>query len=255
MIDFHGHVERDIVTKRYRIEDVIRDMDANGIDIRMISTLRGRSIREQNEAMVEFARQYPGRLWACGVLNPKEDDCVEEAERLAGLSEVKAFEFNPWEYGFLPEEWEYHLDPILEIAGREGLPVKLFAGWGPRTMPQQWEKYIKRHPDVTFVVLHIGGIDFGYGSIPFIRAYNNVMCETSNQTEMQVLHEAFKQLPPEKFLFGSNYPDQITKCSIDTFQLLQLNSDYKKAMFEGNAKRIVRGSREGGKGIEPGKGN
>ena len=37
IIDFHAHVDRDIVSKQYLIEDVIRDMDENEIDIRMIS--------------------------------------------------------------------------------------------------------------------------------------------------------------------------------------------------------------------------
>lgn len=240
IIDFHAHVDRDIVSKQYLIEDVIRDMDENGIDIRMISTLKGKSIRDQNDAMAAFAGQYPGRLLACAMINPKEDDCVEEAARVAAIPQVRALEFNSWEYGFLPEEYEYHLDPIFDIAAEHQLPVKLFAGWGPRTMPQQWEKYIKRHPDVTFVVLHIGGVDFGYGSIPFIKSYGNVLCETSGQTELQVLHEAFRMLPREKFLFGSNFPDHITKCSIDTFELLHFDGEMRRSMFCENARKLLR---------------
>ena len=238
-IDFHAHVERDLITKKYDIESIIQDMDANGIGVRMISTLKGKSIRDQNDAMISYVRQYPERLMACAVINPKEDDCIQEAERVSAVPEVKALEFNSWEYGFLPEEYEPHLEPIFDIAEQRGLPVKLFAGWGPRTMPQQWEKYIKRHPKLTFVILHIGGIDFGYGSIPFIASYDNVMCETSGQTEMQVLHEAFGKLPAEKFLFGSNYPNQITKCSIDTFQLLKLSENYRRKMFKENAEKLL----------------
>lgn len=240
IIDFHAHVDRDIVSKQYLIEDVIRDMDENGIDIRMISTLKGKSIRDQNDAMAAFAGRYPGRLLACAVINPKEDGCVEEAARVAAIPQVRALEFNSWEYGFLPEEYEYHLDPIFDIAAEHQLPVKLFAGWGPRTMPQQWEKYIKRHPDVTFVVLHIGGVDFGYGSIPFIKSYGNVLCETSGQTELQVLHEAFRMLPREKFLFGSNFPDHITNCSIDTFELLHFDGEMRRSMFCENARKLLK---------------
>ncbi|WP_411338453.1 amidohydrolase family protein [Enterocloster lavalensis] len=239
IIDFHAHVERDPITKVYDIEGILKDMDENSIDLWMISTLEGKCIKDQNDAIAGFVRQYPNRLLGCAVINPKEDDCVEEAERVAQMPEIRALEFNSWEHGFLPEKYEYHLDPIFDIAAKYGLVVKLFAGWGPRTMPQQWEKYIKRHPDVTFVVLHIGGIDFGYGSIPFVGSYDNLLFETSEQTEMQVLHEAFRQLPMEKFLFGSNYPTQATRWSVDTFDLLHFSEEEREKMFCQNAKKLL----------------
>jgi predicted TIM-barrel fold metal-dependent hydrolase len=135
---------------------------------------------------------------------------------------------------------EYHLDPIFNIAGENGLAVKLFAGWGARSVPMQWEKYVRRHPKVTFVVLHIGGIDFGYGSIPFVGAYPNLMFETSGQLEMQVLHKAFDDLPIEKFVFGSNYPAHITQCSIDVFDALDLDAGARKKLFEENAERLLK---------------
>ena len=69
IIDFHAHVERDLITKKYDIESIIQDMDANGIGVRMISTLKGKSIRDQNDAMISYVRQYPERLMACAVIN------------------------------------------------------------------------------------------------------------------------------------------------------------------------------------------
>ena len=175
IIDFHAHVKRDPVSKVYDIEDCLRDMKACGIDKRVISTLEGRSVHDINNAIVDFVQQYPDQLLGCAVINPKEDDCVEEARRVATMPEICALEFDPWEHGYLPERMEYHLDPILDIAAENSLVVKMFSGWGPRTVPMQWEKYVRRHPDVTFVVLHIGGIDFGYGSIPFVGRYPNLM--------------------------------------------------------------------------------
>lgn len=239
IIDFHAHIRRDIRTKRYDIEGCLADMDACGIDRRMVSALLGKSTRDSNDSVAGYVRQFPGRLLGCAVINPKEDDCVEEARRVADMPEICALEFNSWEHGFLPEQWEYHLDPIFDIAAEHGLVVKLFAGWGARSVPQQWEKYVRRHKDVCFVVLHIGGIDFGYGSIPFVGAYPNLMFETSGQTEMQVLHEAYKNLPMEKFVFGSGYPDNITQCSMAVFDALDLPEGAREQIFAGNAKRIL----------------
>ena len=60
-------------------------MKACGIDKRVISTLEGRSVHDINNAIVDFVQQYPDQLLGCAVINPKEDDCVEEARRVATM--------------------------------------------------------------------------------------------------------------------------------------------------------------------------
>ena len=239
MIDFHAHLKRDPIEKVYDTDDLLADMDANDIDVRLVSALEGKSISAQNNAVVELARAHKGRLLACAVIDPKQDDCIGEAKRVAAIDEVRALEFNSWEHGYLPERYAHHLDSIFDIAAEAGLPVKLFAGWGARSMPHQWAQYAKKHPDVTFVVLHIGGIDFGYGSIDLVRSTPNMMFETSAQTELQVLRKAFKDISPDRFLFGSNYPEHFTRISIDTFDVLNLPEATRKAMFSENAAKLL----------------
>ncbi len=239
IIDFHAHLGRDPVAKLYYVEELLKDMEDNGIDRRMVSALEGRSTSAQNDAVIELVKQHPGKLIGCAVVNPKEDDSVREAARVASCPEIRALEFNTWEHGYLPERLHYHLDPILDIAGHSGLAVKLFAGWGPRSMPQQWASYAAKHPKVTFVVLHIGGIDFGYGSIDLVRDTPNMLFETSGQTELQVLRKAFRVIPAEKFLFGSNYPEHFTKCSMDVFDVLELPPAHRQKIFCDNARRLL----------------
>ncbi|MEG0577635.1 MAG: amidohydrolase family protein [Bacilli bacterium] len=241
LIDFHAHLKRDMITKVYDLEDCLNDMMANKIDKRVISTLEGKSITEQNNYIIDIVKKYPDKLIGCAVINPKLDDCVEEMKRLAKYpNEIKVIEFNTWDHGYLPERYEYHLNQIFDIVQKNGLPVKIFSGWGARSMPQQWAKYLKKYPNIKFVILHIGGIDFGYGAIDFIRDMPNAMSETSDQTEIQVLHKAFAQLKPEKLLFGSNYPEQITKCSINTFDVLNLSEECRDAMFYKTATSLLK---------------
>ena len=40
--------------------------------------------------------------------------------------------------------------------------------------------------------------------------------------EFPILRKAFSQIPKERFLFGSHYPDKLTVCSVHTFDLLKL---------------------------------
>lgn len=240
IIDIHAHLSRDPLKKTYDLDDLWRDMEENGIDLRMISALEGKSVADQNDTVAKLVREHPDRLLACAVIDPKQDDCIEEVHRVTKVPEIRALEFNSWEHGYLPERYAHHLDPIFGIAADASLPVKLFAGWGARSMPHQWAKYAKRHPAVTFIVLHIGGIDFGYGSIDLVRQTKNMMFETSGQTELQVLRKAFNDIEPERFLFGSNYPEHFTRCSIDTFDVLDLPETTRTRMFSENARSLFK---------------
>ena len=115
----------------------------------------------------------------------------------------------------------------------------VFTGWGCRTMPAQWAYYAKRHPDMTMVLLHMGTTDFGYGCVELVPQYENLMVETSCMYEFPILRKAFSQIPKERFLFGSHYPDKLTVCSVHTFDLLKLPEELKECMFCKNAERLL----------------
>ncbi|MDR1794096.1 MAG: amidohydrolase [Erysipelotrichaceae bacterium] len=239
MIDFHAHVDRDPITKEFKIKELLLDMQKNNIDQRVISTFAGGDVVYQNDAIISFVKAYPKQLIGCASINPKEDRSIEEAKRVVQFPEISLFEFDSMEHGYLPEKFDYNLVPILDIAKECGIIVKVFTGWGPRSAPQQWRKYIEKYPEVTFVIEHIGGIDFGYGCIDFVKPYDNVYLESSGQSEMTVLHLAFAQLPIHRFVFGSNYPTHFTELSIDVFNDVGFSEEDKKLFYHENAKRLL----------------
>lgn len=239
MFDFHSHLKRDPITKEYDVEALLADMDANGIDYRMVSTVEGKNTSSQNDVIIDLVKKYPNKLVGCAVINPKEDDSIDEMKRVCMHKEIKAIEFDSMEHGYLPEKLDYNINPILEIANDNNIVVKIFSGWGARTAPQQWRKYIEKFSNVKFVILHIGGIDFGYGSIDFAKQYDNVYFETSNQTEIQILHRAFDELPMDRFVFGSNYPEQFTYCSIHTFDCLDFTEEQNNKIYQKNAEVLL----------------
>lgn len=38
IIDFHAHLDRDPITKEYKVDELLKDMEDNHIDKRVIST-------------------------------------------------------------------------------------------------------------------------------------------------------------------------------------------------------------------------
>ena len=174
-------------------------------------------------------------------MNPKLDDAVAEAKRVAACKEIRMIEFNSLEHGYRPEKFRYHIDSILSICEAHHLIVKVFCGQGFYTMPEQWVYYAQRFENVTFVIEHMGGSDYTYGTIELLKEgkLKNLMLETSYETEVPALKKAFRELPSDLFLYGSNYPDNFTKLSIMKYDHLELADELKERMFYRNAADLL----------------
>ncbi len=242
IIDFHAHLDRDPVTKVYDVDGLLRDMEENHIDMRVVSTFYGASMSAANDKITELVRQYPDKIIGCAVINPKLDDAVEEAARVAKMPEIRMIEFNSLEHGYRPEKFAYNIDPILEICREHGLIVKVFTGQGFYTMPEQWVFYSHRFPEVTFVIEHMGGTDYTYGTVELLKeeGIGTLMLETSYESEVPALNKVFRNLPDDLFLYGSNYPANFTKLSIMKFDSLGLSEELKEKMFYKNAAKLLK---------------
>ena len=238
IIDYHAHLGWDQETNTYLYDDLIEDMDKYGIDIRMVSALYGYSIEEQNNAVIELIKRYPNRIIGSAVINPKERNCIEETKRIIASGYFKAIEFDSLEHCYYPEVCP-NIDEIIDLVTEAGLIVNVFTGWGPRTMPAQWAYYAKKHPNMKMVLLHMGTTDFGYGAIDLVKNTKNLYDETSGMYEFPILRRAFSNIEHNRFLFGSHYPHKFTKCSIDTFDMLNLDEEFRNKLFYENAKELL----------------
>lgn len=101
--------------------------------------------------------------------------------------------------------------------------------------------YAQRFENVTFVIEHMGGSDYTYGTIELLKEgkLKNLMLETSYETEVPALKKAFRELPSDLFLYGSNYPDNFTKLSIMKYDHLELADELKERMFYRNAADLL----------------
>ena len=239
IIDIHAHVKRNEATHEYLEQELLDDMKKNNISLRVVSALEGKSIQYQNDYISDLVTRHPNQLVGCAVINPKEDNSVEETKRVLQLPGIKMIEFNSIEHGYYPDSCP-NIGHILDIVEETQTPVKVFTGIGSRSMPQQWAVHAKKHPGITFIFLHIGCFDYGYSCVDVANEHDNILVETSNQYEVQVLRKAFSVLPKEKLLFGSYYPTSLTKCSIDLFDMFNLEKDYLESIYYKNAEKLLK---------------
>lgn len=236
IIDIHSHLVRK--DGFYKIDELLEDMKKNNIDLRVISTLQGASIKEANRNISNLVEAHKDKLIGCAVVNPKLDSAIEDTKDALSLNNIKMVEFDSLEHGYYPDSVE-NIDDVLDLIEEKGLPVKVFTGLGSRAIPHQWEVVAKRHKKINFIFLHIGCFDYGYSCVDIANRNENIFVETSNQYEMQILRKTFENLDDSKVLFGSLYPSRLTKCAISIFDTFELKEEKLKAIFSDNAKKIL----------------
>ena len=239
IIDYHAHLGWDQKRDVYLGNELLEDMDQNGIEKRLVSALYGYGINEQNDAVAELVKAHPDRIIGSAVINPKERNCVDEVKRIIDTGCFKAIELDSMEHCYVPETC-LNLDEVISTASEAGLIVNVFTGWGPRTMPAQWAYSAKKYPSMKMVLLHMGTTDFGYGCIDLVKNTPNLWDETSGMYEFPILRRAFANIDETHFLFGTHYPHKFTKCSIDTFDMLNLSEEFKEKLFYENAKSLLK---------------
>lgn len=239
IIDIHSHIKRNYDHPETEEKELLADMKRNKVDFRVVSTLEGLSIEEGNQYISELVSRHPDCLAGCAVINPKEADCAQKAEAALSLPGMVVLELNSLEHGYYPDSCE-GVEAVLEEAAKKQVPVKIFSGIGSRSMPQQWLGHVKRHPELNFIFLHMGCFDYGYGCVDLALEYPNIYLETSNQYEVQILKKAAMNVPKEKMLFGSSWPERLTRCSLDVFDMFHLDDAYQEAMFGKNAEKMLK---------------
>lgn len=240
IIDFHAHVGRQSKDLRANELALFDDMNRNGIDLRVISALEGWSTEEGNEYISGLVSRHSDRLLGCAVVNPKERSCGESLRRALRLPGMAVVEMNSFEHGYYPDSCD-GVEEALSVVEEFGVPVKVFTGIGCRSMPQQWMGHVRRHPRIPFIFLHMGCFDYGYGCVGLVKEAVNLYLETSNQYEMQILRKAVAQVPPNRLLFGSMWPDRLTKCSLDVFETVGVDAAFRREVFGGTAERLLGG--------------
>jgi len=237
VIDLHAHLSRDYTAKKYRVDELLEDMRAYPNMRRMISCLDG-PVYLGNLEIEKLVKEYPDRFFGCAVINPKEDDALEEMKRCISTGKFKAVELNSLEHGYIPEITP-NIDELFNLAERNNMFVKVFTGWGDHAMPNQWEYYLKRHPNTKTVFLHMGEFWDGYSCIEVAKRNRNLYLDMSGMYELSVANRAMRVIPHERFLFGSLFPNMLTKWSLEFIDAYKLNEEDRNRILYQNAEKLL----------------
>jgi predicted TIM-barrel fold metal-dependent hydrolase len=139
------------------------------------------------------------------------------------------------------------LDPIAELAAERGLPV-LHHIWQHRR--REWPsqeisdgadlaRLAGRHPEVHFILAHIGGGGDYMHTFPAIVDHPNILPDLSGSgVDRGMLDEALEALGPRRLLWGSDLTMETGLAKLRALEVIGLEADDMSAIRFGNAVRI-----------------
>ena len=260
IIDCHTHVNNyhndQVESLQQCLDDLRLNMKRNRIDIAMVLTSFKVTQGRPSTASVVKATRDLGNVYvvaglSCTHFTP--DELPEIREHIQG-GLVRGLKLYPGYEPFYPSD--PRLAPVYELAAECKVPVMIHSGdtYAPQgklkySHPLHVDDVAVDHPDVDFVICHLGS--------PWFRDCMEVVYKNKNvYTDISGLvlgdftdrFESYmrKQLQemlvygvePDKVLFGTDWPISSMESYIDFIEELRIpEKDRKKIMFE-NAARL-----------------
>ncbi len=133
--------------------------------------------REGNDLMLSAAREHPRRLIPACSVNPWYGAAAERELCRAIGEGARMLVLHPWVQGYLAnDELAF---PVLEMAGRERVPVYMHTGQPGNSTPWQVADLATRFPGVDFIMGHAGATDFWNDAVDAAGTRENVYLESS----------------------------------------------------------------------------
>lgn len=161
-----------------------------------------------NDAALALEREHPGRIRTYACVNPNyTDHAVREIERCrkAGAIGIKLAASR--------RANDPHLDPVCETARRLGLPILHHIWQGRRRdWPSQEAsdgaelcQLADRHPDVRFILAHVGGGGDWRHTMAVVRPHGNVYLDLSGSgVDGGMLEACLDAAGVERLLWGTD---------------------------------------------------
>lgn len=262
IVDCHVHLnnyhEDGVPTLDRCIDDLVTTMRRNRVDIALVLTsYKVTPGRPSTRTVVEALRDIPYLYVVAGLdYGSFSRETLAELEDYVTEGKVRGLKLYPGYQPFYPtdERW----NPAYEFAARHRIPVMIHSGdtYAPSgklkySHPLHVDEAAVDHPDVEFVICHIGN--------PWIRDCMEVVYKNANvYTDISGLvlgefHDRFEAymrrqlqemllygVEPDNVLFGTDWPISSMESYLDFMRDLATPEREKRKIMADNALRLFR---------------
>lgn len=255
--DFFDHAETAYGTGwpiTYRTDEATRLETIRSFGVRRIPALAyphkpGMAVW-LNDWCAKFAARVPDAIH-CATLYPEPG--VGEYVSRAIDSGARLFKMHVQVGVFAPDD--ERLDPAWEVLSRAAVPVVIHAGSGPAagpfTGPKRVESVLRRFPELTLVIAHLGMPEY-HAFADLARDYANVHLDTTMAATDFV--EAMSPMPADyparlveladKVILGSDFPNIPYQYAhqLQALARLDLGDEWMRKVLWHNGRRLLNGS-------------
>lgn len=243
IIDSHVHLKhRDAAKTEYSADEIVRTMDAVGID-RSVVFAMSTTTRRSIEMALDAVRQYPRRLIPYVYALPSYERLViEELEHALGELGFRGIKVHVGECSLA----EYVIDPVLALAARHGAPCLIDC----RGHHWALERMARDHPQCTLIVAHLGKylcqdeslIDRFIG---LAEQYPNMVLDLSGVVLPLKIVDAVARVGAGRCVFGTDGPHLApdtagyARAALDQIRGLGLDLEDERAVLGGTIARLL----------------
>jgi predicted TIM-barrel fold metal-dependent hydrolase len=207
-------------------------------------------VRDLQGEMERAAREFEesgNRIFYCGFYSPKREGDLKLLEKASGFPGFRGIKIHPSFDGVPADDNAY--EAVWEFAAHHDLPIIAHtwsvSSYNPvqvLSTPDKFERFVKKYPPVRFVLGHSGGRGEGrLQAIRMAREYDNVYMDFGGDIYCYGYFERMStELPPNKVLFGSDYPWIDCRSHLTRVFLADISTDLKRRILRGNALEVYR---------------
>jgi uncharacterized protein len=248
IIDAHAHIglPGSFFSPESTPAHLLKSMDQNLVRFAIVAsdqvTLR-EGVRAGISGLRRIHEESQGSLWYLGVFDPRSPrECRHTLSEAAAWPGFAGLKLHPPFHGVGADDPAY--EPAWAFAADRDLPI-LGHSWSisdhnPRqslALPERFEVFVRRFPKVRLVLAHAGGRGSGRReAIRMANEYPNVFLDFAGDIFCyRLVEELVDSVPPEKVLYGSDFPWVDPAAQLSRVLLADIDNDVKRKILIDNA--------------------
>jgi uncharacterized protein len=196
----------------------------------------------------EAYERSQGRLLYLGIFDPRAaETCLAALSQAIGWPGFVGIKLHPSMHGVWADDPAY--EAAWRLAAERDLPI-LAHSWSVSetnpaqkySTPERFETHVRRFPQVRFVLAHAGGRGAGRReAVRMVNEHANVFLDIAGDVFCDRLIETLvKTVPPQKILFGSDFPWIDPRANLSRVLLAEIDEDVKQKILCDNARAVYK---------------
>lgn len=253
--DAHAHLFPEPTIHRGRAvhfpaSALVEQMDRHGVDLALViarptEPLDAMELARHHDDLAEAVDGHGERFRLAAWAAPRHGwQAVAELERCLGEEIYAAVKLHPEQEAFAIDDRS--VDPLVRAAEAYGVPVFAHTALGARgAEPWRLARLARRHPEVTFVMCHLGAdgnLLQTLGAVEIAATVPNIVVESSSTvTDPYATYLGpAERLGPDRVMVGSNEPLHQVALSLLKLDLLPMPDEWRARITGGNLARLLR---------------